>query len=96
MSVEKIMTLHPQGKTGTNISKAKYDQMRLIILQALQTHGELTFTELNNIVGEQLQGNFDGSIGWYYTTVKLDLEARGELHRISKSKPQRIRLDKNS
>ncbi len=66
MKEAKIMTL----KTGTNISKAKNDQMRLIILQALQTHGELTFTELNNIVGEQLQGNFDGSIGWYYTTAR--------------------------
>ena len=89
---EKILTLHPQGKTGTNISKAKYDQMRDAILSTLQTHGEMTFAGLNNAVSRKLEGKFDGSIGWYFTTVKLDLEARNELMRIPKSSPQRIRL----
>jgi len=91
---EKILTLHPAGKTGVNISKAKYDQMRTTIISTLQTHGEMTFTQLNDAVGKQLEGSFDGSIGWYFTTIKLDLEARNELMRVPKSSPQLIRLTK--
>lgn len=41
-----------------------------------------------------MSGNFDGSIGWYYTTIKLDLEARREIERIPGSKPQLIRMVK--
>lgn len=32
-----------------------------------------------------------GSVSWYTTTVKLDLEARGELERVPGSRPQRLR-----
>lgn len=90
----KIMTQHPQGKEGTNIDKLKYDAMRKAIVQTLETEGEMTFQALNDAVGAKLEGNFEGSIGWYYTTVKLDLEARGVLERADKSSPQRIRLVK--
>ena len=89
---EKIMTLHPQGKIGVNIDKAKYDQIKDAIVAALEKHGVLTFTELANAVEEELAGTFDGSIMWYVTTVKLDLEARGTVERIPKSSPQRLRL----
>ena len=90
----KIMTQHPQGKTGTNIDKAKYDVMKSAILDTLKSQGEMTFTELNDVIGQQLEGKFEGSIGWYYTTVKLDLEARGLIERVGKTSPQRIRLNK--
>ena len=92
MSNEKIMTLHPAGKQGMNISKAKYEVMAEAIRVALSAQGEMTFKELNAAVGEQLEGDFDGSIGWYCISVKLDLEARGVLERLADSKPQRIRL----
>jgi hypothetical protein len=39
-----------------------------------------------------LMGKLEGSISWYATMVKLDLEARGEIERIPGSSPQRIRL----
>lgn len=86
---DKIMTLHPQGKQGVNISRAKYDQIRAAILDALAQDGELTFTELSQTLGESLAGKFDGSIGWYTTTVKLDLEARGILRARPKTSPPR-------
>ena len=67
----------------------------MTIINILQTHGERTFKDLNDAVGEQLEGNFDGSsISWYFTTVKLDLEARKVLMRVPKSSPQLIRLMK--
>ncbi len=54
---EKILTWHPQGKQGTNISKTKYDQVTVTIVSALETQGELTFMELNMAVGRQLANN---------------------------------------
>lgn len=90
---EKIMTLHPQGKAGVNIDKAKYDTIRIAILAAiLDNGGEIAFKELATAVTDHLSFPFAGSIGWYTTTVKLDLEARGEIERIPKTSPQRLRL----
>jgi len=89
---EKILTLHPQGKQGVNIDKVKYDAMRSAIVESLGEQGEMTFGELNDAVGKKLEGVFDGSIDWYYTTVKLDLEARDVLERVPGSRPQRLRL----
>lgn len=88
---ERIQTLHPAGKQGVNISKEKYETMKAAIIQVLQEQGEMTFYGLNDEVGRLLEGIFEGSIGWYYTSVKLDLEARGVIERLGKS-PQRIRL----
>ncbi len=87
-----ILTIHPQGKQGVKISRTKYDQMKHAILEILQENGEMTFTALGEAVSARLAGQFEGSITWYYTTVKLDLEARGVLERINRGSPQRIRL----
>jgi hypothetical protein len=59
----------------------------------LKENGPQTFQSLNQAVGQNLEGSFDGSIGWYFTTVKLDLEARGVLACERKSgQPQVIHL----
>jgi hypothetical protein len=89
---EKVLTLHPQGKSGVNISKAKYDTMSRAIQDSLRTRRSMTFKEVTEEVGRMLEGSFDGSISWYVTTVKLDLEARGIIERIPNSTPQRLRL----
>ena len=87
------MTLHPdEGKSGVNISRAKYDSMQETIISVLSEHQVMTFTELGEAVAGRLEGRFDGSITWYYTTVKLDLEARGIVERAGPGSPQRIRL----
>jgi len=76
---ERIMTQHPQKKSGVNIQRDKYEQVRSAIELVLKENGPQTFQALNEAVEQKLEGNFDGSIGWYFTTVKLDLEARGFL-----------------
>lgn len=89
---ERILTRHPDArKRGVNISRAKYETVRAAILAALDD-GDLTFEELMEAVNRRLAGRFDGSISWYVTTVKLDLEARGIIARVPKSSPQRLRL----
>ncbi len=76
---DKIVTLHPQGLKGVHISRAKYEQMRAVILQSLADLGPQTFGQLGTVVEQKLRGRFGGSISWYYTAVKLDLETRGEI-----------------
>jgi len=93
MTEERIMTKHPdEGKSGVNISKNKYDIVRKAIIGILNQSRDMTFSELGKAVNRELEGKFDGSVSWYYTTVKLDLEARGIVERVDKSSPQRLHL----
>ena len=89
---EKILTLHPQGKAGVNISKEKYDVIKAAIVDVLRRQGTLSHTELTNQVDAALSGNFDGSVAWYVTTVKLDLEARGAMERVPNTRPEQLQL----
>lgn len=89
---ERIMTRHPQGKAGVNIEREKYDQVREAILASIAARGTLPFGQLAEKVGQRLRPDFDGSVGWYTTTVKLDLEARGLIERIPNKSPQELRL----
>ena len=88
----RIMTKHPEGKAGVNLEKDKYDTVKSAIIAELKRKDEMTFRDLNAAVGKRLKGRFDGSIGWYYTTVKLDLEARKLIKRVDTQSPQRLVL----
>lgn len=91
MVSDKITTLHPQGRAGASISRAKYEAARAAILDVIAAYGEIDFRDLDRAVGERLD-HFNGALGWYTAHVKLDLEARGLIERIPGSVPQRIRL----
>jgi hypothetical protein len=90
MAENTILTKHPQGKRGRNIARDKYDAVAGVIRTALRER-DLTHAELMNAVITALTGKFEGHISWYAETVKLDLEARGEIER-TKTKPERYRL----
>ncbi len=85
------MTLHSEGKTGVNISKAKYDLICAAILAALDNQGEIAFGDLPTAVQTHLSEPLEGSINWYITTIKLDLEARSVIERIPQKTPQHLR-----
>jgi len=87
-----IRTLHPEKKQGVNINKQKYETIRKAILSTLEIEKEMTFMNLSRAVEKKVNGNFDGSVTWYVTTVKLDMEARGEVKRVPNSRPQLVRL----
>jgi len=90
---ERIMTQHPENKKGVNIRREQYEQVRGAIHLVLKEDGPQTFQALNQAVNQKLEGGFEGSISWYFTTVKLDLEARGVIICERKSgQPQSIRL----
>ena len=91
---DTIRTLHPEKKQGVNISREKYEVIRNAILGVLQAqkHKEMTFMRLSHAVEKEVNGRFDGSVMWYVTTVKLDMEARGEIKRVQNSRPQLVKL----
>jgi len=90
MTEEKILTKHPLGKSGKNISKQKYETVKRGMLAALRKK-ELTHTELFDELKKKLTAKFTGNISWYAETVKLDLEARKIIERTG-SRPQKYRL----
>lgn len=92
---DRIETLNiTPGSGGTRIDRAKYDAVRKAILKAVPARGEgIPFKALPAAVEENLPGGEipgGGNTSWYTTTVKLDLEARGEIHRVPGSRPQRL------
>ncbi len=89
---ERIMTLHPQGKTGVNILKRRYDTIKEFILKTIKEHGELTYQNLDKLAVQKLKKTFDGKISWYVVSVKLDLEARNLIERIPNTSPHKLRL----
>jgi hypothetical protein len=89
---DTIRTLHPEKKQGVKISRAKYEIIRNAILCVLQTEKEITFMNLSRAVEKEVNGTFEGSVLWYVTTVKLDLEARGQIKRVPSSRPQLVKL----
>jgi hypothetical protein len=91
---DMIRTLHPEKKQGVNISREKYEIIRKAILATLRAQKEMSFMDLSRAVEKQVGSTFNGSVMWYVTTVKLDLEARGEIKRVPHSRPQVVRLAK--
>jgi hypothetical protein len=81
--VEKIALRNPDPlKKGVSIDKSKYDVIRPIILEYLKNNRPATFSQVAEEVENRLSGRFEGSISWYTISVKLDMEARGEIIRI--------------
>ncbi len=91
---DTIRTLHPARKQGVKISREKYEIIHRAITSTLSQNGEMPFMKLARAVEKELRGKFEGSVTWYVTTVKLDMEARGELRRVPHSRPQLVRLVK--
>lgn len=92
MEEEKILTLHPKGLKGVNILLRRYNVIKSYIMDTLEKEKEITYQELNDRAEKDLSNTFDGKVGWYIVSVKLDLEARGIIERIPKTSPHQIRL----
>jgi 3-methyladenine DNA glycosylase AlkD len=83
MMNEKILTIHPAGKSGVRIDRTKYEAVRAALEAIVAAGVELAHAELVRGVEKSLGGSFEGSIPWYTEAVKLDLEARGVLARLA-------------
>ena len=88
------------GKKPTRIHRWKYDLLRGIILDILTASltaspDGVQFRSLPSLIEERLspeqQANL-GSVSWYTTTVKLDMEVKGDIERVPRVTPQLLRL----
>jgi hypothetical protein len=90
-----------------NLKQEKYGYIREAILAVLPTaeSGEsLSFDELEAGVRAHLLANDvpmtlfpkPGSVRWYTKAVQLDLESRGEIERLPKKSPIRLRRTPDS
>jgi hypothetical protein len=64
MAEEKILTKHPQGKTGRNINREIYETVKAAILATLGKK-ELTHNELFEQLNKKLIGKISGNISWW-------------------------------
>lgn len=92
---EKVLVETPTpGKQPTRIDKWKYDLLREAILTIVPADDYgVEFKKLPGLVEAFLsKGDLErlGSVSWYTTSVKLDMEVKGELERVPGSKPQRL------
>ena len=84
-----------KGRDGaTNIPEWKFNLLRDAIHTVL-TKGDVPFSKLTDhirpLISEDELARL-GSLGWHTTSVKLELEVRGEIERVAGSKPQVLRL----
>lgn len=94
---DKVLCQTPNpGKQPTRIDRWKYDLIHSAILAVIhQNTRGVAFRDLPALVEQHLDpGDLKnlGSISWYTTTVKLDMEVKREIERVPGSKPQRLRI----
>jgi hypothetical protein len=94
MAEERVECRTPTpGGAPTRIPRWKFEAVRAAILAAVPDGGDgLPFADLPAAAARHLspdQRDRLGSLGWHVTTVKLELEVRGELRRLPGS-PQRL------
>ena len=83
------------GKKPTRINKWKCDLVRAAILKVVPDNEEgIEFRQLAGLVHDLIPTDELvrlGPVSFYTTTVKLDLEVKGEIEWIPSSRPQRLR-----
>lgn len=95
---KKIQLTHPQGKKAVSMAPDKYNLLKGALLNCLKSGGELTHTEIGQVVAEELKNNkvkFDGNVNWHLEWVKLDLEANGIIERVPQTSPQKYIIAKS-
>jgi hypothetical protein len=82
------------GKKPTRIKKWKFNLVHDLVLEIVKNSKEgVLFKDLSFLVEKSMDPNTLqklGSVPWYTTTVKLEMEVQGEIKRIPGSNPQRL------
>ena len=87
-------TPNPDRPGVTRVPAWKFDACRAAIRAAL-AEGEMAAKDVPAAVGARMDaGDLArlGSLGWHVTTVRLELEVRGEIERVPGATPLRLRL----
>lgn len=98
MTQKTVCRTPTKGREGvTRIATWKYLAVRAAVLDAVAKAGEegLPFAELAEAVRVRLSADdlaALGSVKWYVTSVKLNMEVEGELKRKTVKGPQKLVL----
>jgi Family of unknown function (DUF6958) len=93
---DRVVVRNPNtGRDDGTIARALYEPVRTAILEAVAEAGTLPLSELRSEVERRTPPTMwdDASVGWYTTTVKLDLEAKGLI--LKEGSPQVLRVTPN-
>lgn len=93
MTDERIMMRNPNtGRDDCRIKVSIYEPTRDAILEAVGEAGELRYSELASEVERRTPADLweDNSVGWFTATVKLHLEAEGQI--VKSGSPQVLSL----
>jgi hypothetical protein len=93
--VHKIQLKHPMGKKAIRMAPQKYHAIENALLNCLRVNESLTHSEILKAITDDLSENkinFEGSIAWHMEWVKLDLEARKVIVKITDSFPFKYKL----
>ena len=96
-SDDKVVCQTPTpGKQPTRIDRWKCDLVHSAILAFIPANDQgVEFRDLPGLMEKHIDSadlEKLGSVSWYTTTVKLDMEVKREIEQIPGSKPQRLRL----
>lgn len=93
--VEMFDALHPDPeKQGTRVTKSTYEAYKAALLEIIPPTDEgIEYGALSKAVVPHLSSELveNTSQGWWVTSVKLDLEARGMIERVPTKGKQRVR-----
>ena len=94
---DKVLCHTPTpGKKPTAIDRWKYDAIRRAVLAIVpRSPPGIAAKDLPDLVREKLSVNELaelGSVTWYTTSVKLNMEVEGEIERVPGAKPQHLVL----
>ncbi len=90
---ERVTMLNPNtGRPDKTIVRSIYDPVKRAILTAISEIDGIRFSDLSDAVEDRTDPALwtKHKVGWYTTSVKLDLEARGLIERFAS--PQQLRL----
>ena len=93
--MEKIQLIHPEGKKAVSMEKEKYEALKGLLIEFLSGNGSSTHSEIKDGVNKLVKSRkiaFKGSVNWHLEWVKLDLESRKLIERITDSKPVKYHL----
>lgn len=91
----KVQLKHPQGKKAVRISKEKYDLLKSLLVTHLRTQGPATLGGIAQAMENEFKKRrtkFEGSLAWYLEWVKLDLESRKIITRVTGTAPQQFKI----
>ena len=93
---QRVPVLNPKpGTKPFTISAARYYDLKGAMLRTLGANRDgIAFADLPEACDGSLDSSLweGSSLGWYVTSVKLDLEARGLIHRTLRRGRQQVHL----